>query len=293
MTAFTFLLAALVSATTLWLLLQLRRVFGSAHLQRLANFDRSRCEAPDKLVVCFGDSITQGSVSFDWVDELARRLKLEDFTILNAGVNGQLAYNLLARIESVLRIDPATVVLVVGTNDARAEESSAAAASYVRQQRLPQRPDEAFFREHYAKLLARLAETSRARLILATLPMLGEREGEPVDAIIERMNAFIESEAESRGLLCLPLHHALRESLTESEGSSPPTYSAQGSLRLVMTSVARRYLLGWGWDRIAERNGMRMLTDMIHLSERGGCRLADLVEAALRSEDGGHPKGGI
>jgi lysophospholipase L1-like esterase len=271
-----------VIALLTWVFLRLRPMLGQAHLRRLERFHASLAADRHKVVVCMGDSLTHGNASFDSVHELARRLEPPGYTILNAGVNGELAWNLLQRVDAIVRAEPAYVVLLAGTNDARACESEWAARGYVRRMKLPQSPDEEFFRESYRMLLDALAESECTRTILVTLPPLGERTGEPIDDVVAGMNTFIEQEAATRGIQCLPLHTALQDVLVAEEGDERPAYDAQRSERLAIKAIFQRYLLGWSWDRIAESNGMTLLTDMIHLGERGGCIAVDLVEAEIK-----------
>jgi lysophospholipase L1-like esterase len=69
------------------------------------------------LVVCVGASIVRGNVSFNFVDLLKGRLEGKGFRFINAGVNGDLAYNVLKRLDSVINLQPDFVTILVGTND--------------------------------------------------------------------------------------------------------------------------------------------------------------------------------
>jgi lysophospholipase L1-like esterase len=70
--------------------------------------------SPKTTVICLGDSITKGMVSYDWVRELSR--KMPEFRFLNHGINGDLAYNVLKRLEPVIAAKPDVVVIL--PNDA-------------------------------------------------------------------------------------------------------------------------------------------------------------------------------
>jgi lysophospholipase L1-like esterase len=276
------LVVAIALGLVVWVCLSLQPMLGQPHMRRLQRFHASLAADRRKVVICMGDSLTHGNASYDYVHELARRLEPSGYTVLNAGINSELAWNLLQRADAVVESEPAYVVVLVGTNDARGSESEWAARSYVRRMKLPQSPDEDFFRESYRALLDRLADSECTRMILVTLPPLGERNDEPVDAVLARFNAIIEQEATERDLSCLLLQTALREALAGGTANDPPAYDARRSERLVYQAVLQRHLLGWSWDRIAERNGMALLTDMIHLDERGGRILVDLVEAEIK-----------
>ena len=46
----------------------------------------------------------------------------------------------------------------------------------------------------------------------------------------------------------------------------------------MVSAGALRYLLGMSWDRIAARRGLTLTVDLVHLSDRAGTVVADLVE---------------
>ena len=124
----------------------------------------------DKVVVCMGDSITHGRVSHNYVDELAAHFADRGFTFVNAGINGELAYNLLQRIEQVTRIEPDFITILIGTNDALASLNEKNAARYVRQQKLPRNPDRKWYEENLVKLVDALQANTAANIALLSLP---------------------------------------------------------------------------------------------------------------------------
>jgi len=277
-------LLLILAALIVWLLIRVQPLLGKPHLERLDRFHSSLAADREKVVICLGDSLTHGNASFDYVHALALRLEPWGYTILNAGVNGELAWNLLQRAEDVVSVEPAFVVLLVGTNDARGSEDERAGARYVRRQALPQAPDEDFFFDNYRLLLDKLETSETARTVLVTLPPLGERRGEPIDEVLDRFNEFIENEAQEREMACLPLGRVLHERLLSDAFEDTPAYEAQGAERLVLKSLFRHYLLGWSWDRISSHFQMKLLTDMIHLNEASGSTLVDLIEAEIKVE---------
>ena len=270
----------------IWIAIRIQPLIGHAHIERLERFHSSLAADREKVVICLGDSLTQGNVSFDYVHALASRVEPWGYTVLNAGINGELAWNLLQRVDQVVSSDPAYVVLLVGTNDARGSENAKAANRYLKDMKLPQAPDEDFFVESYRQLLDALKNSVSARVIVVTLPPMGEKSGEAIDGVVDRFNAFIEEEARKRGLASIPYGRSLRENLLSDSFEDSPPYSASSSNRLIFKALLRRYLQGWRWDRIAENHRMKFLTDMIHLNERAGAALVDLIEAEVRSEEG-------
>lgn len=267
-----------------WLVSRLSPMIGLPHIHQLRRFHASLAADRRRVVVCLGDSLTQGNASFDYPHVLAGRLEPDGYTVLNAGVNGDLAWNVLQRVDEVIRAEPAYVVLLVGTNDARACESAWAASQYVRQKKLPQTPDEAFFMDSYRSLLDVLGTADCTRTLLVTIPPIGERSGEPISEIIARMNRFIAREAAERDLQCIELNHAIERMLDGHERQATPAYDAKASQKMIIVSILQRYLLGWSWERISRRNGFRVYTDMVHLNASGAMKLVDLVEHAVREK---------
>lgn len=76
----------------------------------------------------------------DWVALLKARLGPMGLEFVNAGRNGNLAWNVLQRLDDVIHCRPDAVTLLIGTNDIAATYSRAAARNYRIQQHIPQTP---------------------------------------------------------------------------------------------------------------------------------------------------------
>ena len=283
------MLLLIAAVAVVWLLVRVQPLIGDPHLERLERFHSSLAADSEKVVICLGDSLTRGNASFDYVHALALRLEPWGYTVLNAGVNGELAWNLLQRVHHVVSSHPAYVVLLVGTNDARACEDAKAGASlfpwgrYVKDMGLPQPPDEDFFFDSYRSLLDELTAAQSTQVIAVTLPPMGEKAGEPVGEILGRFNDFIEQETRTRGMVCIPLGRKLEQCLVPDSYPDTPEYSARLSSRMILKALVRRYLFGWDWNRIGEQHRMQLLTDLIHLNASAGSILVDLAEAEIKS----------
>ncbi|MFV8052550.1 SGNH/GDSL hydrolase family protein [Mycobacterium sp. 48b] len=86
-------------------------------------------------IVCAGDSITRGKLSADYIAMLRQRPVGERAEFVRAGVNGDLAHNLLQRLDTVIAADPDVVTVLIGTNDARAGICTEAARRAIRRKR--------------------------------------------------------------------------------------------------------------------------------------------------------------
>ncbi len=103
----------------------LRRAYGAAFPDNspAAFLESNPDRTGKKVVVCVGDSITHGRVSHNYVDMTAGKLSDRGFIIVNAGVNSELAYNVLSRIDEIIRCKHDYVTILIGTNDANSSLS--------------------------------------------------------------------------------------------------------------------------------------------------------------------------
>ncbi|MBN1983417.1 MAG: hypothetical protein JW795_17910 [Chitinivibrionales bacterium] len=68
-------------------------------------------------VVCLGESLTKGEVSYDWIAELQSRPENVYIHFANLGVGGDHSYNLLKRLPLVTQFNPDKVVVLIGAGD--------------------------------------------------------------------------------------------------------------------------------------------------------------------------------
>ncbi len=227
----------------------------------------------ESLVVCLGDSNTQGQFSANYVKRLQDRWPGTRF--INAGVNGQLAYNITQRLDEVVAQQPDVVTLLVGTNDVNAQFDASWLARYRKQQRLPVDPTRSWFGEQIDVILTRLSETP-ARLAVLDLPPLGEDLASRMNQLVDQYNDTLRDVAAQHSVPVLPLHERLVALLPEAD---PPPYA--GDLWLVFRSMLRHAVLRQGWDSISARNGLTLLTDNLHLNDRSADVVADLISEFL------------
>src|SRR5579859_6597178 len=101
-----------------------------------------------QTVVCFGASLTAGTVSFDYVHLLQERPSLKAFRFVNHGVNGDLAWNGLQRLDKVIAGQPDFVTILIGTNDVNATLSERNRLRYREFNQLPVDPTLAWYEEN-------------------------------------------------------------------------------------------------------------------------------------------------
>ncbi|MFW5861507.1 MAG: SGNH/GDSL hydrolase family protein [Spirochaetota bacterium] len=230
-----------------------------------------------KVVVCAGDSITHGSVSVNYVDMLQKRLG-DKYIFVNAGINGELAWNLDQRVNQVIACNPDYVTILIGTNDANASMNEKSSKRYIKDMGLPRKPDKQWYRDNLEKLVDKLKKETDARIALLSLPPIGEEPGNDAYERATEYSREVKTVARAIGVTYLPLH----EKMTARIVTTAPRVSYNGTTEPAMyKALARHYLLGKSFDEIAEINGLIYLTDLLHLNSRGAGEVADLIEGFL------------
>lgn len=263
-----------------WLPLALRKILPGWRPDAPEAFlAEGRLPGTRTVVACVGDSITRGQVSANWVDLLRGRLGPRGFQFVNAGVNGDLAFNVAKRLDEVIACHPDVVTLLVGTNDLNARFDASLEQRYRRNQGLSVAPSLEWYVENVEVIVGRLQAETRARIALIEVPMLGEDLDGRMSGLVREYNAALHALAARRRVPCLPLYSSLVAQYPA--GHRPPPY--QGDLSVIVKAAGAR-MLGRSWDEIARQNGLAVLTDHIHLNDRAAGVVADLVAGFLEAE---------
>jgi acyl-CoA thioesterase-1 len=229
---------------------------------------------PGTVIVCAGDSITHGLMSANYVRLLDRRFRNWDCTVVNAGVGGDLAYNLLKRLDAVVACEPDVVTVLIGTNDVAAHVSDAWRDEYLRRQDLPQEPTLRWYEATLEEILERLQSETTAHIACLDLPMLGEDLDSLHNQRVCSYNDAIRRVCDRKGVPVLPLHERLTASRTEVHHA--PQFD--GSKRLMVRALLQRVVLRRSYDAISASHGFELLTDHVHLNDSAATIVADVIE---------------
>ncbi len=238
------------------------------------------------VLVCAGDSITQGVMSANWVRQVATAVA-PDVDTVNAGISGNLAWNLLSRLDEVIACQPSVVTVLIGTNDALAQISPTWSDGYMRTQRLPQRPSTDWYRDNLQHIVDRLQSETFAKIALMSLPPLGDTTCGRWQDVIEPYNAIIHDVAQHAALPVLPVHERIADLITAEQ----PSARWEGTQKLMAATLARRIILRQSWVAIARRHGFTTTTDGVHLNEPAAARIAALVQQFVRASTTTNPSG--
>ena len=243
-------------------------------------------ESNDKVVVCAGDSLTHGRVSYDYVADLRRHPDLDGYAVVNGGVNSELAWNLLNRIDDIVECNPDLVTILIGTNDANTTLSENNVRRMVKKMGLKRVPNKVWFRDNLEKICLALQERTGARIALLSLPPIGETAGDAPFQVAAEYSAVVREVAKKTGVTYLPLHEKMTGWLQQHPGQPVVSYydwlkvMRRGFLSLAMGSKTL--------DEISAENGFELVTDFLHLNRRGGEMIRELILDFIRTA----PRGG-
>jgi lysophospholipase L1-like esterase len=240
-----------------------------------------------KTVVCFGASLTAGTVSFNYLDLLGARPSLAAFRFINHGVNGDLAWNGLDRLDQVIAERPDFVTILIGTNDVNATMSERNFARYKAFNHLPTEPTMAWYERNLGTIVKRLKQETDARLALLSLAVIGEDLDHEANRKIALYNDAVRRVAREETIAYLPLHERMVVYLREHEGDRtqlPPRLEYRDGLHNTGNALAL-HATGLSWDEVSRRNGLLVTTDTLHLNSVGAGMIADLIEGWLIGED--------
>ena len=227
------------------------------------------------VVVCCGDSITHGHIGYDWVGNLRKN---DDSKIyINAGINADLTWNLNQRIDDIIKHNPDYVTILIGTNDAIGSQPVKLIQDYyIQTKNLPQVPSIEWFEEQIEIFVDKIKKNTSARIAITTLPWLGEQEDASIMNVIKSHNKIIKAIAVKYDLFILDLFSKFKEQI-DSNDSIPYTTSELRRLR-GLRAVVLYYIFGWSWTKIGEKYKLQLLCDHIHLNEKGGDLMEQLVK---------------
>jgi len=248
----------------------------SNYLKQLTHSDDAK-----KVVVFMGDSITHGRIGINYVEMIENQLCDENLEFINAGINSELAWNNLQRVEEVIQCKPYIVTVLIGTNDANASMAEDSMKSYVKRMKLPRYPDIEWYRESLVALVKKLKNETDATVALLSIPTIGENSSHPAYERSTKYSNVVRDVAQDLDIVYLPLHERMVESLKGS--SERAAYPFEKHFIGIIKGIIKHYLLRKSWDKIGSDSGFDLHVDYLHLNTEGAQMVADLVIEFIRS----------
>ena len=227
-------------------------------------------------IVVAGASIVRGRASVDFVEILRERLP--ERTFVNAGINGNVAWELLQRLDDVLACEPAQVVILIGTNDVQATLSPEAMRQVRESKHLPEDPTIHFYADCLAQVVARL-RAAGVDIGLCSLPPIGQDLAAPVNQRVREANAAISGVCDASVATYLPVYEHLTDLLLSQGATTGPGWT--GSWLPGIRSLVEHFVLGRSYDDIALSAGWVFTPDGVHMDSTGARVIADVVEGWL------------
>ncbi len=230
-----------------------------------------------KLVVFVGDSITHGKLSTNFTAMVSQKLIGEDYEFVNAGINGELAWNITRRLDEVIKLNPDIVTLMVGTNDAMGSLTPKDAREYRKWQGLPQDPTVDWYQEMVEHIVSRLKEKTSAQIAIVSIPPLGEDPTHPAFIRSRELSEISKTIAKKFEIVYLPANEMMSDYILDNP--SIPKSPFENRHREIFMATYKHYILRRSWDRISNDSGFNLLIDHIHLNSRAASMVMDLIYA--------------
>ena len=229
-----------------------------------------------KTLICYGDSITQGTIGAAYVDLLAAALP--DTRVINAGIDGDTTYNLLLRLErDVLAHAPDVVLIMVGLNDFGTAYGERLSRAYYRVvKKVPLPIDVPTYEAFYAGLIERIQQAG-IPLLLCTPTTLGEVPDTPGQHMLDGYVRVVQRLAARYGVTLVDVRAAFVDALRRDPRHGPIYHLWRVPLD------AWRIRRGSSYDAIAARRGYQLLVDGVHLNRTGAALVAETVLPTLQT----------
>jgi lysophospholipase L1-like esterase len=255
------------------------------------------------VLLCLGDSLTHGTASANFTPEIPFKLSealglpphvegsffFDPLWVVNAGQNGITSHTILnERLHSSLGCYPDFIFLMIGTNDLRCMYNKSWANLTVRVNELPETPTMQVFERNLKAILDHLYQSSPlSHVAVATLPPMGEDLKSPANQLVREANEMIErAVSNATGKVSLVPVFARLEAVVEKkarrEMSLPVDYVVP--LATVMCPLVHLMPFIFNWNRLSALVGNTVLSDGLHLNERGRDEVvAGIVEWLLKA----------
>lgn len=237
--------------------------------------NRSLLVKNKKVMVCFGDSNTHGNVSYDWVSDLIN--DLPHFQIFNAGLNSDLSFSLLKRVEDVIACNPDFITILIGTNDINAAFAKKSLKRYISTGKISKSeiPNLTTFEKNLAKIVEIFQLKTNAKIALMTLPLMGEDLKSEINKIADTYSEVIEKVSFKYKINCLPIRSQQKEYLIKNPSHTP--YRFEQYFILLNKSVLLHYIFGFSWDKISNLHKTQLSPDFLHQNSKAGKMIKEQV----------------
>ena len=236
-----------------------------------------------QLVACVGDSNTQGTMAYNFVNELESSMGEEGYEFINAGVNGDLVYNVLNRLDEVMLCDPDYIIILIGTNDILAQLNKQNEIKFELKKHLPMKPNESWFISNLTEVITQLKSNTSAKIAILSLPLISQDTDSFAFKQAIEYSQQIQKIAQLEKITYLPLNEwqlkfleENREAVRKKVKTSPFAFFAPSF---------KHYVLKKSWEEISQEAGLILTVDTIHQNQMAASMIVQLIRSFLESEE--------
>lgn len=240
-------------------------------------------EEGKKLVAVIGGDVVHGNISYNFVEDAAKRKGCLEYQFINAGVNGSTSYDVLQRLDDVIACSPEFAIVLIGLNDASVKIAPDIAKRNIRMHEQLEKPSLLVYEKNLAQIVSRLKAETSAKIALLSLPVAGENLFSKANKEIDQYNEVIKKIAEINNVSYLPFNEKLKAYL-KGKGQTRGR-SLKNDTKLFEKAIIQHFVYGYSLDRIAHLNGFLLLTDGMHLNSTSGMMAAHQIELFLKKNE--------
>jgi lysophospholipase L1-like esterase len=248
------------------------------------NYPKISAIVPNKkILVCAGDSITHGNMSYDWVKDL--NTELADYQVFNAGVSADLSYTLLNRLDDIIAVKPNHINILIGTNDIVAQTRPLKKSdNYIKFKKIEwgTQPSIESYEANLRQIIIRLQKETTASISLMSIAMIGEDLRHPIAKTVANYNQIVQKIARETGVAYLPVFEDQLFYLKTNQAQSAILF--ENTDDYVVRSAYLHILFGWSWDQITEQHKHLLTFDNLHFNSVGAGFIKDLLVNHLKAE---------
>jgi lysophospholipase L1-like esterase len=248
------------------------------------------------VLLCLGDSLTHGNVSASITPQIPSKLCKtlglptpsygltfsDPLWVVNAGQNSITSHTILhERLHTTMGVEPDYVMIMIGTNDVRAMYKPALCKRVMQINELPDAPTMRTLERNLTGILCIIQEKSpKVEIGLCTLPPMGEDLKSRANMLVRKANEIIERVAASAGdkVTLLPVFAQLESVLEKQKRqrwSLPIDYWMVACA--LQTPIYHLFPMFSTWNMLSKPLGFHVMSDGLHLNERGRDEVVDLV----------------
>jgi len=213
-------------------------------------------KAPIKIAFC-GDSITDGSISYPWVEELSKLYSNSDkYEIEKFSQNSLTTISWpIEFLQKVIDYKPNIISILLGTNDCNGAI------------RFPDDFSLESFEKKLSNIVSELQKNTKAKIALSSIPPIGEDPTEEIFIKSGEYSLIIKKIARDKKCTYLPVYEKFVTLLALKNKKLQPTFSYPQWAISIGVAMIKKRILGKSYEEISREEGNLIHVDYLHLND--------------------------